>query len=371
MAAGTVLPEAGRARLAGNRQPRGSRRALGVGFCDVTTLGKIDIQGPDAGTLLDRVYINAWSTLGVGKARYGVMLREDGMVMDDGTTSRLGPNHFIMTTTTANAVKVYQHLEFCLQVLWPELDVQLASISEQWAQLSVAGPKARDTLARIVDAGFDISNEAFPFMAAAELTVLGGVRARLFRISFSGELAYEIAVPARQCSRLAEALMTAGAEFGITPYGTEALGVMRIEKGHAAGPELNGQTTAQDLGLGKMMSKKKDFIGRVMSQRPGLTDPKRPALVGFRPVDRTARLRAGAHFIPVGADANAANDQGYMTSAAFSPILGHSICLGLLTYGPSRIGERVRAVDPVRGTDIEVEICNPVFIDPQGDKLRV
>ena len=165
--------------------------------------------------------------------------------------------------------------------------------------------------------------------------------------------------------------MTAGAEFGITPYGTEALGVMRIEKGHAAGPELNGQTTAQDLGLGKMMSKKKDFIGRVMSQRPGLTDPKRPALVGFRPVDRTARLRAGAHFIPVGADANAANDQGYMTSAAFSPILGHSIGLGLLTYGPSRIGERVRAVDPVRGTDIEVEICNPVFIDPQGDKLRV
>jgi sarcosine oxidase subunit alpha len=134
---------------------------------------------------------------------------------------------------------------------------------------------------------------------------------------------------------------------------------------------LNGQTTAQDLGLGKMMSKKKDFIGRVMSQRPGLTDPKRPALVGFRPVDRTARLRAGAHFIPVGADANAANDQGYLTSAAFSPILGHSIGLGLLTYGPSRIGERVRAVDPVRGTDIEVEICNPVFIDPQGDKLRV
>jgi sarcosine oxidase subunit alpha len=299
------------------------------------------------------------------------MLREDGMVMDDGTTSRLGPSHFIMTTTTANAVKVYQQLELCLQVLWPELDVQLASISEQWAQLSIAGPKARETLARVVDAPFDLSNEAFPFMSAAELTVMGGVRARLFRISFSGELAYEIAVPAGQGERLAEALMTAGAEFGITPYGTESLGVMRIEKGHAAGAELNGQTTAQDLGLGRMMSKKKDFIGRVMSLRPGLTDPKRPALVGFRPVDRTARLRAGAHFIPVGVDANAANDQGYMTSAAFSPILDHSIGLGLLAYGPSRIGERVRAVDPVRGTDIEVEICNPVFIDPQGDKLRV
>jgi glycine cleavage system aminomethyltransferase T len=146
---------------------------------------------------------------------------------------------------------------------------------------------------------------------------------------------------------------------------------MRIEKGHAAGAELNGQTTAHDLGFGRMMSKKKDFIGRVLSQRPGLTDPKRPALVGFRPVDRSARLRAGAHFIPVEADAVAANDQGHMTSTAYSPTLGHSIGLGLLAYGPSRIGERVRAVDPVRGADIEVEICNPVFIDPQGDRLRV
>jgi sarcosine oxidase subunit alpha len=208
-------------------------------------------------------------------------------------------------------------------------------------------------------------------MSAAGLTVMGGVRARLFRISFSGELAYEIAVPAGQGERLAEALMTAGAEFGITPYGIEALGVLRIEKGHAAGSEMNGQTTVQDLGLGRMMSKKKDFIGRVMSQRPGLTDPKRPALVGFRPVDRSARLRTGAHFIPVGADAVAANDQGHMTSTAYSPTLGHSIGLGLLTDGPIRIGERVRAVDPVRGADIEVEICNPVFIDPQGDGLRV
>ncbi|EWY40849.1 sarcosine oxidase subunit alpha [Skermanella stibiiresistens SB22] len=339
----------------------------GVGFCDVSTLGKIDIQGPDAGTLLDRVYINAWSTLGVGKARYGVMLREDGMVMDDGTTSRLGPDHFIMTTTTANAAKVYQHLEFCLQVLWPELDVQLASVSEQWAQLSIAGPKAREVLAGIVDAPFDLSNEAFPFMAAGEATVLGGTRARLFRISFSGELAYEIAVPARHGVGLAEALLAAGA----TPYGTEALGVMRIEKGHAAGNELNGQTTAADLGLGRMMSKKKDFIGRALSQRPGLTDPKRPALVGFRPVDPAQRLRGGAHFIPMGADAVAANDQGHMTSVAYSPTVGHWIGLGLLSDGPDRIGERVRAVDPVRNADIEVEVCHPVFVDPQGDKLRV
>ncbi|BAI74488.1 sarcosine oxidase, subunit alpha (plasmid) [Azospirillum sp. B510] len=343
----------------------------GVGLCDVSTLGKIDIQGPDAGTLLDRLYINAWSTLGVGKARYGVMLREDGMVMDDGTTARLGPNHFVMTTTTANAVKVFQHLEHALQVLWPDLDAQIASVSDQWAQIAVAGPKSRDTLARIVDAPFDLSNDSFPFMAAGELTVLGGLRARLFRISFSGELAYELAVPAGQGDRLVRALMEAGADFGITPYGTETLGVLRIEKGHAAGNELNGQTTARDLGLGRMMSTKKDFIGRVMSDRPGLTDPARPVLVGFRPLDRAQQLRAGAHLIPVGAVAEAANDQGYLTSVAWSPTLGHSIGLGFLANGQSRLGERVRAVDLLRGADIEVEICNPVFVDPQGEKLRV
>ncbi len=343
----------------------------GVGLCDVSTLGKIDIQGPDAATLLDRVYINGWSGLGVGKARYGVMLREDGVVMDDGTTARLGPDHFVMTTTTANGVKVFQHLEHALQVLWPDLDARLASVSDQWAQIAVAGPKARETLARIVDAPFDIGNAAFPYMAAGELTVLGGVRARLFRLSFSGELAYEIAVPARQGDRLVRALMEAGAPFGITPYGTEALGVMRIEKGHAAGNELNGQTTAQDLGLGRMMSGKKDFIGRVLSGRPGLSDPDRPALVGVRPVAPGVRLRAGAHLIPAGRAAEAANDQGYLTSVAHSPTLGHAIGLGLLAGGPNRIGERLRAVDPLRNEEIEVEVCNPVFVDPQGEKLRV
>ncbi|MFD1625650.1 sarcosine oxidase subunit alpha family protein [Azospirillum griseum] len=343
----------------------------GVGLCDVSTLGKIDIQGPDAATLLERVYINGWSGLEVGKARYGVMLREDGMVMDDGTTARLGPTHFVMTTTTANAVKVFQHLEHALQVLWPELDARIASVSDQWAQIAVAGPKARETLARIVDAPFDLGNAAFPYMAAAELTVLGGLRARLFRLSFSGELAYEIAVPARQGDRLVRALMDAGAPFGITPYGTEALGVLRIEKGHAAGNELNGQTTAHDLGLGRMMSGKKDFIGRVMSNRPGLRDPDRPALVGLRPLPPGARLRAGSHLIPVGQPTDAANDQGYLTSVAHSPTLGHAIGLALLAGGPRRIGERLRAVDPLRNEEVEVEVCNPVFVDPQGEKLRV
>lgn len=342
----------------------------GVGLVDASTFGKIDLQGPDVGTFLDRVYINTFSTLPVGRARYGVMLREDGIVMDDGTTSRLGETHYLMTTTTANAAKVYQHLEFCLQVLWPELDVQLASVSEQWAQISIAGPHARKVLEQVVD-GIDVSNAALPYMGVAQGTVLGGVKARIFRVSFSGELGYEIAVPARAGTRLAQALMEAGGPYGIMLYGTEALGVMRIEKGHVSGNEINGQTSARDLGLGRMASTKKDFIGRVLSQRPAFLAPERPTLIGFKPVDPKDRLRAGAHFLRNGHSATMANDEGYMTSVAFSPTLGHWIGLGLLAHGPERIGETVRAYDPVRGGDVPVEICHPAFVDPEGERLRV
>ena len=341
-----------------------------VGVCDVSTLGKIDIQGADAGTFLDRIYINTFSTLAVGKARYGVMLREDGFVMDDGTTSRLAPDHYFMTTTTANAARVMQHLEFCHQVLWPDLDVQMISVTEQWAQLAIAGPKARDVLTKVIDPGFDLSNAAVPFLAAAPVTV-GGIAGRLFRISFSGELAYELSVPARFGAAVMRAILDAGAPFGITPYGTEALGVMRIEKGHAAGNELNGQTTARDLGLGRMMSSKKDYIGRVLAGRPALLDPARPALIGFKPVDPTERLYGGAHFIPMSAAPSPESDEGHMTSVAFSPTLGHWIGLGLLRRGPERIGERMRAYDPVRGNDTQVEVCAPVFVDPEGSRLHV
>jgi sarcosine oxidase subunit alpha len=351
-----------------NREVRTVRS--GVGICDVSTLGKIDLQGAGAGSFLDGLYTNGWKTLAVGRARYGLMLREDGLVLDDGTTSRLGAERFIVTTTTANAAKVLQHMELCQQWLWPELDVQLASVSEQWAQYSLAGPRSRDVLRRIVDRQHDISNAAFPYMAAAELTVLGGLLARLFRISFSGELAYEIAVPAGHGAALWRDIMEVGREFDIAPYGTEALGVMRLEKGHVAGNEINGQTTARDLGLGKMLSTRKDYVGRVMAQRPGLLAPDRPALAGFKPTNRDDRLRAGAHFIREGAQPTARNDEGYMTSVAFSPTLGHWIGLGLLARGPSRHGERVRAWDPVRGGDVLVEVCDPVFYDPAGERLR-
>jgi sarcosine oxidase subunit alpha len=342
----------------------------GVGICDVTTLGKIDIQGPDAARFLECVYANSFANLAVGKARYGLMLREDGFVMDDGTTARLAEDHFVMTTTTANAAKVFQHLEFCHQWLWPALDVCFCSVTDEWAQIAVAGPRARDTLAKLVDPPFDISNAAFPYMAAASLSLCGGTPARLFRLSFSGELAYEVAVPARYGAALARMLMEAGAEFGITPYGTEALGVMRIEKGHPAGAELNGQTTAHDLGLAKLLSKRKDFVGRALATRGALTNPARPTLIGLKLLNQGDRLRAGAHLLPQDVPAVAANDQGFVSSVAFSPTLGHWIGLGLLQNGPARLGEIIRVYDPIRNGDALAEIVAPVFVDPEGARLR-
>ena len=342
-----------------------------VGVCDVSTLGKIDIQGADAAEFLNRVYINGWTALAVGKARYGLMLREDGFVMDDGTTARLGDTHFVMTTTTANAGRVMQHLEFCHQALWPSLDVRMVSVTEQWAQYAIAGPRSRDVLRGIVDSAYDISNEAFPYLASGGVTVGGGVEARLFRISFSGELAYELAVPASYGDAAIRAIMQAGTPYGIHPYGTEALGVMRIEKGHVAGNELNGQTTARDLGLGKMMSGKKDYIGRVMAARPALLEAERPRFVGFRPVEPSDRLRAGAHFVSAGRPATAEHDEGFMTSVAYSPTLKHWIGLGLLRNGPERHGERIRCVDPLRDAAFDVEVCSPVFVDPNEERLRV
>jgi sarcosine oxidase subunit alpha len=341
----------------------------GVGVCDVSTLGKIDIQGLDAGRFLDRIYVNTFSNLAVGKARYGLMLREDGLALDDGTSARLGSEHFVMSTTTANAGRVMQHLEFCRQALWPDLDVQIASVTEQWAQYSIAGPRSRDLLSKLLAQSIDISNAAFPFMAAREFS-WGGATVRLFRISFSGELAYELAVPARYGDACIRAIMAAGRDLDVTPYGLEALSVMRIEKGHVAGAEINGTTTAADLGLGRMVSKKKDFIGRVLATRSGLVDPARPTLVGLKPVDRTARPHAGAHLLPRGAAVSLDNDQGYVTSVAFSPMLGHWIGLALLARGPERSGERVRAYDPLRKGDAEAEVCAPTFFDPEGARLH-
>ena len=343
----------------------------GVGICDVSTLGKIDLQGPDAVAFLERVYANRFQSLAIGRCRYALMLREDGMVMDDGTVARLGAQRFLVTTTTANAVSAYQHLQYCHQVLWPELDVQFISVTERWAQFSVAGPNARQLLQRVVAEPVALENAAFPYLACGTFRLRSGRRAQLYRVSFSGELAYEIAVPADAGEALINELFAAGKDLGVVPYGTEALGVMRIEKGHVAGNELTGHTTAFDLGLQKLVAARDDTVGTVLARRPALLESTRQQLVGLRPVDKQQRLYAGAHFLPQGAANTAANDAGYVTSVAYSPSLGHWIGLGLLERGPERHGEVFRAVDLLRGTDALVEICDPVFLDPAGERLRV
>ena len=358
-------PEETEWRQSVDREVLATRKSVGI--CDVTTLGKIDIQGTDAGAFLDRVYANTFSTLQVGKCRYGVMLREDGMVFDDGTTARLGPQEYVMTTTTANAVTVFRHLEYARQCLWPDLDVQIISTTEAWAQYSVAGPKARKLLAKLVDQ--DISDAALPYMGCAEVTV-GGLRARIFRISFSGELAYEIAVPARYGDGLIRALVAAGQEFDAVVYGTEALGVMRVEKGHVAGNELNGTSTALNMGLGKMVSRKKDAVGVTLSGREALVAEDGLRLVGIRPVNPGDAMKAGSHFLKQGAAAVAENDDGWITSLVYSPHLGHYIGLGYLRDGSKRMGEKIRVVNLLAGTDILAEVVSPHFIDPEGERLR-
>ncbi|MGV6846934.1 MAG: sarcosine oxidase subunit alpha family protein [Marinibacterium sp.] len=350
-----------------DREAAAVRRSVGI--CDVTTLGKIDIQGRDAAEFLNRIYANPFLKLVVGKVRYGLMLREDGIAYDDGTTARFSDTHFVMTTTTVNAVTVFRNMEFARQCLWPDLDVHLISTTDGWAQFAVAGPNSRPLLQKVVD-DLDLSNEAFPFMACAECTVFGGTPARLFRISFSGELAYEVAVPARFGNSMMRGLMAAGAEFDVVPYGTEALGVLRIEKGHAAGNELNGQTTALNLGLGGMVLQKKDAIGTRLSQREGMTGDDALRLVGFRPKDPSVILTAGAHFLIPGDPEDMAHDQGWMTSVAWSPELGHSIGLGFLKQGAQRIGETLRAWSPVRHQDVLVEVCSPHHVDPKGERQR-
>ncbi|MGN6776924.1 sarcosine oxidase subunit alpha family protein [Rhizobium sp.] len=341
-----------------------------AGICDVSTLGKIEIFGRDAATFLDRIYCNGFAKLPVGKARYGIMLREDGMIYDDGTTSRLSEDHFFMTTTTALAAGVLTHLEFCAQTLWPELEVYFASSTDQWAQMAVAGPKSRTILSEIVDE--DISDAAFPFMSARAVSLFGGeLEGRLFRISFSGELAYELGVPAAYGEFVADAIMEAGQKHEICAYGAEALGVMRIEKGHVTHAEINGTVTPGDLGFARMVSATKpDFIGKAMLAREGLQAADRPRLVGVKPIDPATSFRTGAHILAEDAAATLENDQGYVTSSAFSPSLGHTIGLALIKNGPARVGEKVVVWNGLRNEYTDAVICSPVFIDPQNEKLH-
>ncbi|MBM1221237.1 sarcosine oxidase subunit alpha family protein [Ponticoccus sp. SC2-23] len=348
-----------------DREVRQVREAVGV--VDVSTLGKIDIQGPDAAELLDFVYANTFSTLKVGRVRYGIMLREDGHVMDDGTTARLGEHHYVMTTTTAAAGQVMRHLELALQVWRPDLDVRIASVTDAWAQFSVAGPRARELLNTLLDDPTD--DATMPYMGCGAVRV-GGVEGRLFRISFSGEMAYEIAVPVDYGESLFRLLSSQAEVMGGCTYGMEALNVMRLEKGFITHAEIHGRVTAFDVGMDRLVSRKKVCVGQAAAARPGLTDPGRERLVGLKPVRPGDALSAGAFLFDRDAEPVRSNAQGYVTSVGPSPTLGHWIGLGFLKRGPDRHGEVVRFVDHLRGTDFLCEICEPVFFDPDGGRLR-
>jgi len=338
-----------------------------VGVTDVSTLGKIDIQGADAGALLDFVYTGTFSTLPVGRVRYGLMLREDGHVMDDGTTARLGERHWLMTTTTAAAGQVMRHLDFVQQCLRPDLDVRTVSVTESWAQFAVAGPRAHELLDGLLDAALD--DARWPFMSCGAVSV-GGVAARLFRISFSGERGYEMAVPARFGAALFAELVARAEALGGGPYGMEALNVLRIEKGFITHAEIHGRTTAFDIGMEAMMSPRKDFVGKAAAARPGLIEATREQLVGLRPVGTVRMLVAGAHLFDETAPATRENDQGYITSAAYSPTLGHMLGLGFLRDGRARHGQRVRMVDHLTGVEAICEVQPPVQYDPEGGRMR-
>jgi heterotetrameric sarcosine oxidase alpha subunit len=344
-------------------EARAVRRSVGI--TDVSTLGKIDVQGPDAARFLDFIYANTFSTLAVGRARYGIMLREDGMLLDDGTTSRLAAEHFLVTTTTANAAAILEHMEFHLQATCPRLDVLLTDVGDQWAQFALAGPYSREVMAAVVT-DLDLSKHSFPFMAASAATI-AGIAGRVFRISFSGELAYELAVPASQALKAWKAVLEAGRAFGIEPYGLDALNTLRIEKGHVTGAELNGNTSADDLGFGRMLKQHGDFIGRALSQRAALSAPGRLQLVGVRPVDRPQRLRTGAQLVAPG---SRTTSLGYITSSTPSVELVGWVGLALLAGGRQRIGERLISRSPIHGETTEIEIVSPHMIDPENIRVR-
>jgi sarcosine oxidase subunit alpha len=338
-----------------------------VGILDATTLGKIDIQGPDAATLLNWVYTNNWDLLKVGRCRYGLMCGEDGMIFDDGVTARLGENHYLMHTTTSNAAHVLGWLEEWLQTEWPEMQVFCASVTEQFATVNLAGPNARTLLASLTE--MDISHDAFPFMTWRKGTV-ASLPARVFRVSFTGELSYEINVPASCGMDLWNACVTAGEKFGLVPFGTEALHVLRAEKGYiAVGQDTDGTVTPDDLGMGGLVSKKKDFLGKRSLSRADMTVPERRQLVGLLTTDAQEVLPEGAHIVERVLPKPPMKTLGHVTSSYYSPTLGRSIALAMLENGRAKLDELVRL--PLEdGRTVTATVTNPVFFDPEGERLH-
>jgi heterotetrameric sarcosine oxidase alpha subunit len=338
-----------------------------VGLSDASTLGKIDVQGPDAAEFLNRVYVNGFAKLPVGKVRYGVMLNDDGTVLDDGTTSRFSETRFFMTTTTAQAGEVMSWLEFLLQTAWPDLKVAVASVSDEWAAMTMAGPNARAAL-QLAFPGQDLSDAALPYMGCLELEV-GGIALHLMRLSFSGELAYEVYVPADHGVALWEHILASAQSLDIRPIGLEAVASLRIEKGHVAGPELDHRNTLDDLGLGHLVRTDKVYVGRELRQRTAVQSPERWRLVGIESLEPDKVLRGGAILFAL-TDKIEGHGRGYVTSVTWSTELNKYIALALYEGGLHHEGEQIVCAYPLKKEQMTVRIVTPNFIDPRGERLR-
>jgi sarcosine oxidase subunit alpha len=348
------------------RECKATRESLGI--MDASTLGKIELKGPDAIKLLNMVYTNAWDNLAVGRSRYGLMLGEDGMVFDDGVTTRLGEDHYFMTTTTGGAARVFGWIEEWLQCEWLDWKVWATSVTEQWVTVALAGPRARDLMRELCQ-DVDLSPEAFPHMAMRTGRV-AGLPARVFRVSFSGELGFEVSVPSSSGLALWIACMMAGAKYGITPYGTEALHVLRAEKGFIiAGQEADGTVTPADLGMDWIVSKKKkDFLGKRSLTRADMVREDRKQLVGLLTKDPNLVLPEGAQIVDQILPKPPMKMVGHVTSSYWSGAVNRSIALALLSGGHKRHGQTVRL--PLEDRVVEAVVASPVFYDPEGKRLN-
>ncbi len=341
----------------------------GVGIMDVSTLGKIDARGPDAAEFLDWFYTSSWPDLKLGRCRLGLMLDENGMVMDDGVGVRLGESHFMLTTTTGGAARVLAWMERWRQTEWPHLRVHLTSITDQWAAIGLAGPLSRQVL-QAAGTDFDLSREAFPFLQLRTGSI-AGVQGRVLRVSFSGELAYEIYVPADRGHAVWEALVRAGAPFGITPYGTETMHVLRAEKGYIiVGQDTDGSVTPIDVGMERFVSRRKDFIGKRSLARPDTSRPDRKQLVGLLSEEPQRVLAEGGQIVQERSAPVPVPMLGHVTSSYASATLQRSIALALVKGGRARIGQSVW-VSLGDGQFASARICEPVFYDAQGERQHV
>jgi sarcosine oxidase subunit alpha len=347
------------------------RNACGV--FDASTLGKIEVVGPDAAEFLNRLYVNPWTRLAVGRCRYGVLCREDGFVMDDGVVGRLALDRFHVTTSTGNAARVLAMMEDYLQTEWSDLRVWLTSTTEQWAVVALQGPNAREILGGLVE-GVDLSPQALPHMGLTEGRILG-VPMRLFRVSFTGELGFEINVPADYGQSVWEAVWAAGQAHGLTAYGTETMHVLRAEKGFiVVGQDSDGTATPEDLGLSWAVGKTKpDFVGKRSLARPSMADPARKQLVGLLTADPTVVLEEGAQIVVTPDQAPPMRLIGHVTSSYFSATLGRSIAMAMIRGGRARMGETLYSPRPAaKGFEaaVPVQVVSPVFYDPEGARVN-